>query len=131
MSGHVHYVTVTPGRADEDGWRYEEAAVKFECRGDGDSKCHSYPDCDCESWDDEHDKDHPFVKHDECWMQGWFDSEAGHVYDGPDSDDRDENCVPRDMDKSGPIVASFDIDGFVEWQFDVTPGLTAHQEGTQ
>lgn len=116
MSEHVHYVTVTPGKLHEDDWR-DEAQVKFECRGDRDSQCHSYPDCECESWDSEHDKEHPFAKHDECWMQGWFDSDVGHVYDGPDGDDRDENCVPRDMDKSGPIVASFDIDGFVEWRF--------------
>lgn len=115
MSENVHYVTVTPGRADEDGWRYEEAAVKFECRGNQGSECHQYPDCDCEYWDDNHE--HPRVKHDECWMQGWFDSEVGHVYDGADGDDRDDTCVPRDMSRSGPIATVFDIDGFVEWRF--------------
>ena len=114
MSENVHYVTVTPGRADEDGWRYEEAAVKFECRGNQDSECHQYPDCDCEYWDDNHE--HPRVKHDECWMQGWFDSGTGHVYEGLDSDDRDDNGVPRDMARSGPITPTFEME-YVSWVF--------------
>lgn len=113
----VHYVTVTPAEPDDDGWR-DAAIVKFECRGDRDSKCHSYPDCDCEFWEEGHEQEHPFAQHDECWMQGWFESECGHVYDGPDADDRDDNGVPRDMSRSSPIAASFDIDGFVEWVFE-------------
>lgn len=108
----VHYVTVTPGALDVDDWR-DEATVKFECRGNRDSKCHSYPDCDCEGWDCQH----VHAKHDECWMQGWFESECGHSYTGADFDDLDDTGVPRDMDRSGPITASFDIDGFVEWEF--------------
>jgi hypothetical protein len=115
MSEFQHYVTVTPGRADEDGWRYEEAAVKFECRGNQDSKCHSYPACECEYWDDDHE--HPFVKHDECWMQGWFDN-AAHVYEGPDRNDMDDNCVPRDMQRSGAVSASYEYDGYVSWKFE-------------
>lgn len=116
MTENPHYVTVTPGTFDEDAdWR-DEATVKFECRGDQDSECHKYPDCDCEYWDDNHE--HPRVKHDECWMQGWFESEAGHSYVGADFDDRDDNGVPRDMDRSGPIKTTYDIDGFVEWQFE-------------
>lgn len=113
---HVHFVTVTPGKLHEDDWR-DEATIKFECRGGRDSQCHSYPDCECESWDSEHDKDHPFTKHDECWMQGWFESEAGHVYGGADADDRDDSCVPRDMRRSGPITATYEYDGYVEWRF--------------
>jgi hypothetical protein len=116
MSEHVHFVTVTPSEPDEDGWR-DEASVKFECRGDQDSKCHSYPDCDCEYWDDNHEQEHPFVKHDDCWMKGWFESEAGHSYVGADFDDMDDSGVPRDMEKSGQITACFDMDGFVEWEF--------------
>ena len=113
-----HFVTVTPVEPDEDGWR-DEATVKFECRGDRDSKCHSYPDCDCEYWDEDHEKEHPFVKHAECWMTGWFESECGHSYVGADAE---ENCmndtgVPRDMARSGPITSTFDMDGFVEWEF--------------
>lgn len=113
---NVHFVTVTPGAQDVDGWR-GSATVKFECRGDRDSKCHTYPDCECEFWDDGHDQEHPPVQHDECWMEGWFDSEAGHVYNGPDADDWDDSCVPRDMEKFGPITAVYDMDGFVEWEF--------------
>ena len=113
MSENPHYITVTPGKLHEDDWR-DEATVKFECRGDRDSECHQYPACTCESWDDEHE--HPRVKHDECWMQGWFDSEAGHVYDGEDSDDRDDNGVPRDMDKAGPVDVNFELE-YVSWDF--------------
>lgn len=115
-----HHVTVTPAEPDEDGWR-DEATVTFECRGNRDSKCHSYPDCDCEFWNDDHDKDHPFVKHGECWMTDWFKSGVGHVYGGADADDMDENCVPRDMARSGFITGAFDIDGFIEWDFITTP----------
>lgn len=114
-SEQVHYVKVAPGKYDADAdWR-DEATVSFECRGNRDSECHQYPDCDCEYRDDTHE--HPRVPHDECWMQGWFDSDAGHVYDGPDGDDRDDTNVPRDMGQEGYIVTAFDIDGFVEWSW--------------
>lgn len=118
MSEHMHFVTVTPGKLDEDDWQ-DEATVKFECRGDDTADCHQYPECDCGYWedDDAHYQEHPKAAHQECWMQGWFESEVGHIYHGPDFDDRDETCVPRDMDRSGPIKACYDIDGFVEWEF--------------
>ena len=113
MSGE-HYVTVTAAPADEDGWR-PPALVEFECRGNRDSKCHQYPDCDCEGWDDEHE--HLFVPHNECWVQGWFDSEYGAVYDGEDADDMDESCVPRDMTKAGPVTVSYE-DEYLSWEFE-------------
>lgn len=106
----VHFVTVTSNGEDMP------ATVKFECRGNRDSKCHSYPNCECEYWDDEHEQEHPFVQHDECWMQGWFDNNM-HVYDGPDGYDMRDNCVPDGMNRSGEISACYDLDGFVEWQF--------------
>lgn len=112
-----HYVTVTPGALDEDAdWR-DRPTVKFECRGNRDSDCHSYPDCDCEYWDEDHEREHAHVKHDECWMQAFFESEAGHVYNGPDAYDMDDSGIPRDMERSGFITSAYDIDGFVEWEF--------------
>ena len=110
-SAAVHFVTVTPSNNE-----YSPATVKFECRGDRDSQCHSYPDCECESWDSEHDTDHPSTKHDECWMQGWFDADAT-CYEGPDSYDRHDNCVPADMNRSGGIKAHYEYDGYVAWEF--------------
>lgn len=107
----VHFVTVTSNGEDEP------STVKFECRGDRDSKCHSYPDCECEAWDDEHESEHPFVQHDDCWIQGWFDSWYGAVYEGEDCDDRDDNNVPRGMTRSGQITAHYDVDEYVSWTF--------------
>src|SRR5216117_4431587 len=107
-----HYVTVTCN-PDADG-DPGIPSVKFECRGNRDSECHSYPDCDCEGWDEDHAEHHPFVKHDECWMDGWFDSDA-HVYTGADACKWDDTCVPRGMNRSGPIAACYDLDGCVEW----------------
>jgi hypothetical protein len=102
----VHFVTVTSSGDDT------RPTVKFECRGDSDSTCHSYPDCECESWDDEH----PSVSHDECWMQGWFDAD-GICYEGPDSYDMNDNCVPNGMNRSGEIAAHYECDGYVAWDF--------------
>lgn len=47
---------------------------KFVCSADNDASCHHYPACECESWSDEHDADHPAAQHDECWLAGWFDA---------------------------------------------------------
>lgn len=94
--------------------------VKFECPwlyGD----CHFYPECQCESWDSDHFKEHGVgherVHHTECWMQGWFDSECGHVYEGDDADDmNDDTCLPSTMNRSGEIITSWEYD-YVGWEF--------------
>lgn len=110
----VHFVTVTSNGEDRS------PTVDFECRGDSDSTCHSYPDCECEYWDGDHEKDHPYVKHDECWMQGWFDAD-GTCYEGPDSYDMNDNCVPNGMNRSGEIDAHYEYDGYVAWDFKELP----------
>lgn len=100
----LHFVTVKHTRDDEGD--VERTDITFECRGDRASKCHSYPDCDCESWDEEHDKDHPRVPHDDCWLQDWFD--AGYdftPYYVGDGRNHEEHNVPEG---SGPIVFSYD-----------------------
>lgn len=105
----LHYVTVKP--ADDS---HPEPQQQFECRGDKTSPCHQYPNCDCESWSKGHE--HPYVPHDECWMQGWFENEGGTVYEGEEYDEYNIQGLPSDMDRSGPIVASFQQE-FVGWDF--------------
>lgn len=108
----LHYVTITPAKPDEDGWR-DVPSVVFECRGDVESECHSYPACDCEYWAEDHE--HPFVKNEECWMKGWFYNES-FIYEGEDADDMNDNQVPRDLERSGPVSVSFDVD-YVSFEF--------------
>jgi hypothetical protein len=111
MTTLVHHVTVTPST------EYRPPSAQFECRGDITSPCHRYPDCECESWDVDHDENHPATPHDECWMTGWFESENGATYDGPDGYDMNDNGLPNDMDRSGPIQAHYDLEGFVSWKW--------------
>jgi len=113
VTDKLHFVKVEPAAPDMDGWR-DRPTVTFECRGDRNSKCHQYPDCDCEGWCEGHE--HPSVAHDECWMQGWFDND-GHSYEGPESNDMDECGVPRDLAASGQIVAQYEYDGYLSWEF--------------
>jgi len=49
-------------------------------------------------------------------MQGWFDND-GHSYEGPESNDMDECGVPRDLAASGQIVAQYEYDGYLSWEF--------------
>ena len=90
----------------------EGSRPNFVCHGDRDSDCHSYPDCDCESWGDDHE--HPFVPHDECWMQGWFDNNAIE-YLGVDGDVRNYGYEPP-AHRSGKITANFEGD-YIEWDW--------------
>jgi hypothetical protein len=43
---------------------------KFNCAAAPTADCHFYRDCDCGYACE----DHAPVRHDECWMQSWFDS---------------------------------------------------------
>lgn len=47
---------------------------RFVCTANADASCHRYPGCECESWSEEHDAEHPPVQHDACWLAGWFDA---------------------------------------------------------
>ena len=108
----LHHVTVKHTR-DADG-EVASTQVTFECRGDRTSPCHQYPDCDCESWDAEHEKEHPKVSHEECVMKGWFDGggcgENCYLLD-------DDFCLnPADIpERSGPVEIEWDE--CVSWSF--------------
>lgn len=117
MSELPHYVKVEtfPYSGDFDF----EPTAKFECPwlyGD----CHFYPTCDCESWDGNHLADngpgHERVWHDECWMQGWFDSDYGACYEGDDADDMNDSGLPNGMNRAGEIITSWEYD-YVGWEF--------------
>lgn len=116
MSSLPHYVSV-------EAFAYSgdvefSPIVKFECPwlyGD----CHFYPDCQCESFGDDHFEEHGVgherVHHDECWMQAWFDSGC-HSYEGDDGDDMQDTGLPVSMNRSGEIVTSWELD-YVGWEF--------------
>lgn len=101
MSQHLH--TVTIGGTDD------EPRIEFTCHGDRDSECHSYPDCKCESWDRD-DHPHPFVPHDKCWMQDWFDNDG--------TDPIAETLVDCEyfVGMAGPVRTIFCND-YIEWHF--------------
>lgn len=104
MPEHLHTVRIT-GTA-------EHPKIEFTCHGGRDAECHSYPDCRCESWV-RGNHEHPFVLHDECWMQAWFDN------GGTDPTAEDPitlaDCGYR-PGMSGPIKTSF-CEEYLEWEF--------------
>ena len=110
MSEHVHYMKVEADSPDEDGWR-GEPTVKFECRAEPAAKCRTYPNCDCDGWP----CDHPEEPQDECWMQGWFDSD-GHFFIGENSESSEENGLPRETNHEGFIDGFYDGD-FLTWEW--------------
>ena len=111
MSKPIHYVKIVDGKAS------------FECQ-DVTAKCHTYPACDCEAWDDDHADDfgagHENVHYAECWMQDWFEI-PGMTYTGPEYDDMTDTGVPSDMNREGYILTSCDGE-ILEFEFaEVTP----------
>lgn len=104
MAEHLHTVTITAG----DPW----PNIQFTCRGNRDSECHSYPDCQCESWIPG-DHEHPFVAHDECWMASWFANAHNGAIEPMPEFLADCDLVPG---MSGPIATQFCQD-YVEWEF--------------
>jgi hypothetical protein len=103
MPEHLHTVAIT---GDED-----RPHIAFTCHGDLNSKCHNYPACKCETWDEGHE--HPPVQHDECWMKGFFDN----------ADDGGVDPMPEYLEESniligasGPITAYFNGE-YIEWDF--------------
>lgn len=108
MTDTLHTVEITGGPDDPATWR-----IKFTCHGDSTAPCHLHPDCDCEAWDEDHEEEygHPFVPHEKCWMQGWFDN------DGIDpSTDTLEDCDYR-PGMSGPVTTSPSVPDYIEWWF--------------
>lgn len=103
MSEHLHTVRIT-GPA-------EHPTLKFTCHGGRDAECHSYPACECPNWGSDHE--HPFVPHDECWMQSWFDN-ADNGGAEPMPEFFAECGIRPGM--SGPIKTVFCQD-YVEWSF--------------
>ncbi|MGW4126386.1 hypothetical protein [Nocardia sp. NPDC004711] len=104
MPEHLHTVTIKAG----EPW----PSIEFTCHGDRDSECHSYPDCECESWTPG-DHEHPFVPHDECWMQAWFANAADGAVDPMPESLADCDIT---VGMSGPIETSFRGE-YVEWEF--------------
>lgn len=111
MSGRKiaeHWVTVTHER---DAWGdVVSSDITFECRGDQESACHNYPDCECDEWfpgADTGEHWHPDVPQPECWLKTWFDvgfeATPYKPADGGDPIEFEHN-VPEG---SGPI----------EWEF--------------
>jgi hypothetical protein len=111
-----HYVSVQPFAYSGDV--EFTPIVKFECPWLYGS-CHFYPDCQCESFGEDHFEEHGVgherVHHTECWMQGWFDADC-HVYEGDDADDMNDTCLPATMNRAGQIVTSWEMD-YVGWEF--------------
>ncbi|RRQ26373.1 hypothetical protein DK926_18755 [Rhodococcus sp. Eu-32] len=111
------------GREHDHHVRITESGIEFFCTGDRISRCHQYPDCDCEAWDNDHEAEygHPFVAHDECWMQAWFDNDCVC----PSHDCLDEHEGEYKPGMWGPVTASFNED-YVEWEFiDPTRGAAS------
>jgi len=111
MSKQIHYVKIVDGKAS------------FECQ-DATAKCHTYPVCDCETWNSDHSAEygagHEMVHHGECILQGWFDAD-GATYVGDDAEDWTDNCVPRTLTREGFITHEW-LDEWPEWEFaEVTP----------
>ncbi|WKN53798.1 hypothetical protein HJ581_0008300 [Rhodococcus opacus] len=96
----VHEVKIT---RTVDGPR-----IEFTCNADPTADCRNYPDCECESWEQDHP--HPTAPHDKCWMQDWFDN-GGTV---PSVDGFDEHDLAVGM--KGPIKTYFCTD-YIEWEF--------------
>lgn len=109
----VHYVTVE--HEHDDAGDVVSSTLTFECRADADAPCHVYPACDCEGWNDEHDRVHPRVQHDECWLKSWFD--AGYEatpYSPPGADDSYLDLLSSVPAGSGPIEHEYD-EGIYWW----------------
>lgn len=104
MPEHLHTVEIT-GSTDSP-------KIEFTCHGDRAAECHSYPDCKCETWH-RHDPCHPFVAHDKCWMQPFFDNAAWGAIDPLPETFADCDITPG---MSGPITTSFNGE-YIEWDF--------------
>ncbi|MBW0275021.1 hypothetical protein ATM97_27860 [Nocardia sp. MH4] len=112
MTDHLHAVEITGDPDNVVTWR-----IKFTCHGDSTAPCHRYPDCDCETWPyDESEHEHPYVGHDRCWMQDWFDNDAID----PSTDTLDEGDYRPGM--SGPISARPEVPDYIEWHFTTEEG---------
>lgn len=92
----LHYVS----------WDAATETLLFQCHGGPEASCHSYPDCECEQWGEGHE--HPFVKHDKCWMQDHFDAAEATWYLPGDGD------MPE-VSHSGPI--RWEWDDTVAWEW--------------
>jgi len=95
-----------------------DGKVEMTCHGDSTAACHQYPDCECESGETD-DHQHPFVAHDQCWMQYWFDNDdidpSGDVLEL-------QNC-DYTPGMQGPIAITF-CHEYIEWAFLDGAGVT-------
>ena len=122
-----HTVTVT-SNYDAENEMWDPPRIEFKCTALYGS-CRFYPDCECESWGDDHYGDngvgHERIHQDECWLQGWFDNPESTEYVGPDAEDYFDigSGIPRGMNRTGRITACGNgYDGYIEWEFVATEG---------
>jgi hypothetical protein len=100
--------------------------LTFTCLGDEASKCHQYPDCGCDFWDEDHV--HPKVPHTDCWLVSWFENDGqGVSYDGDDCiSDCDgiyaDYCPPADRIGFIDVVLE---DEWVNWRWIENPTVVA------
>lgn len=100
-----HHVTIENG-----------VLTKFVCE-DAQGECHTYPRCDCPEWSitahaEEYGPGHELAHHEDCWMQGWFDTPESTSYNG---DGNDFGEIPRDLTRDGYIDTEWDE--CVGWRF--------------
>lgn len=102
---HVYVTSETPESKPQ---------IRFECRGSRNSNCHIYPDCECETWFDGHEKEHHYTQHASCWMTDWFEND-GAWYVGDDCDDAADGGLPLGIIRRGEI--DWDYDEGIQWSF--------------
>lgn len=90
--------------------------LAFTCLGDKTSKCHQYPDCGCDFWDDNHE--HPKTAHDDCWLVSWFSGDSASYV----GEDAITNCPCREQEYCPPATRTGFIDAhlsddWVEWEW--------------
>lgn len=81
------------------------------CLGDPTSKCHTYPDCECDFWDVDEitgKHHHPDVSNEECWVLPWI-NDVG----------LEDSAWDEAMDRRDPETLEF-ADGEIayEWEGD-------------
>ncbi|NTW41827.1 MAG: hypothetical protein HGA44_18430 [Cellulomonadaceae bacterium] len=115
MSATVHHHFVTVEHDVDDHGETRSSTLTFECKATQADPCRNYPACDCDYWDDEHNKLHPAVPQPECWLKTWFD--VGYDATPYDADPEGEyvdslHDVPAG---SGPITYDYDEGIYWHW----------------
>jgi len=103
-------MTVAVHRVVWHTWAEDSFNVSFHCDGDQTADCRNYPNCGCETWDDDHE--HPSVPQATCWVLPWL--ECCHVEDSYQGEWEGGQPPRRDA----PIVTRFEETGpSVTWSY--------------